>query len=190
MVPSPPIGSKLDGNQPLTLRNEKAKQGAGEAFTNEGAGGENYNTISYLAVSPHEKDVVYTGSDCGLVYVRVAPIGENITPPGVPESLVSSIEVSPLTRARPMAITRHVQRYGQHGLQDHRLRQNLDKAWRWHRPGRFHQSDQGRHKKVKGLFYAGAERGFMFLSMEEIPGTGCNSICPLSPLPTWPYTKK
>ena len=47
-------------------RNDKSKQGPGGVpFTNEGAGGENYNTISYVAESTIEKGTIWTGSDCG-----------------------------------------------------------------------------------------------------------------------------
>ena len=39
------------------------------AFTNEGAGGENYNTIYYIAESPHEEGVIYTGTDGGMMQI-------------------------------------------------------------------------------------------------------------------------
>jgi photosystem II stability/assembly factor-like uncharacterized protein len=51
-------------------RNEKSKQeDGGGPFTNEGAGGEVYNTLQYIAVSPHKSGVLWTGSDCGLVHI-------------------------------------------------------------------------------------------------------------------------
>ncbi|PHN05584.1 glycosyl hydrolase [Flavilitoribacter nigricans DSM 23189 = NBRC 102662] len=85
---------------PDLTRNDTTKQVAGGGpFTNEGAGGENYNTIYYLIESPLERGVLYAGSDCGLVHVT-RDNGENwqnITPPDLPESTVHSIEVSPHT---------------------------------------------------------------------------------------------
>ena len=42
-------------------RNEASKQGQGGGpFTNEGAGGENYNTVYYIIESVHEKGLLYT----------------------------------------------------------------------------------------------------------------------------------
>jgi hypothetical protein len=75
-----------------------AKQGLGGGpITNEGAGGENYNTIMYVAESPLEKGVIWTGSDCGLVHVTTdgGKSWKNVTPTGLPESLINSIELSP-----------------------------------------------------------------------------------------------
>lgn len=79
-------------------RNEKDKQGPGGGpYTNEGAGGENYNTISYLACSPHDAGVIWAGSDDGLVHLtrNGGESWENVTPKGMGETLVNSIEVSP-----------------------------------------------------------------------------------------------
>ena len=41
----------------------------GGPITNEGAGGEVYHTIYYIAESPHSKDVIYAGADDGLVHI-------------------------------------------------------------------------------------------------------------------------
>lgn len=83
---------------PDLTRNEKDKQGPGGVpFTNEGAGGENYNTISYLACSPHDAWVIWVGSDDGLVHVTrdEGQRWQNVTPPDLEEALINSIEVSP-----------------------------------------------------------------------------------------------
>ena len=51
-------------------RNEKNKHGEGGApFTNEAAGGENYNTIMSLAISKRDGDVIWAGTDDGLVHL-------------------------------------------------------------------------------------------------------------------------
>lgn len=79
-------------------RNDKSKQGVGgEPYTNEGAGGENYNTISYLAASPHQQGVLWVGSDCGLVHLTKDDGNNwsNVTPTNIGEALINTIEVSP-----------------------------------------------------------------------------------------------
>jgi photosystem II stability/assembly factor-like uncharacterized protein len=83
---------------PDLTRNEKEKQGKGGVpYTNEAVGAENYGTLAYVNESPHEKGVLYTGSDDG--YVHVTKDGgaswTNITPTGLQECLINAIEVSP-----------------------------------------------------------------------------------------------
>ncbi len=83
---------------PDLTRNDTTKQDVGGGpFTNEGAGGENYNTIYYLIESSLERGVMYAGSDCGLVHVTKdgGKNWSNITPPDLAESMIQSIEVSP-----------------------------------------------------------------------------------------------
>jgi photosystem II stability/assembly factor-like uncharacterized protein len=87
---------------PDLTRNEKEKQGTpGVPFTNEAVGAENYNLLSYIAESPHEKGVIYTGSNCGLVYITRdnCKTWQNITPLGLQECLINAIEVSPNDKA-------------------------------------------------------------------------------------------
>ncbi|MDH5608224.1 MAG: glycosyl hydrolase [Cyclobacteriaceae bacterium] len=83
---------------PDLTRNNPSQQGKGGIpYTNEGAGGENYGTLSYLTESPHEKGVIWTGSDDGLVYLT-RDNGQNwinVTPKGLKECLINAIEVSP-----------------------------------------------------------------------------------------------
>ncbi len=71
--------------------------GGGGPITNEGAGGENYHTIMYLAESPHDQNTLWVGTDDGLVHISKdgGAHWDNITPPGMEEGLVNSIEVSP-----------------------------------------------------------------------------------------------
>lgn len=83
---------------PDLTKNDTTKHGAGGyPFTNEGAGGENYNTISYMACSPHQAGVLWVGSDDGLVHLTKddGKNWKNITPPNIGEALINSIEVSP-----------------------------------------------------------------------------------------------
>jgi hypothetical protein len=83
---------------PDLTRNESEKHVPGGApYTNEAAGGEVYNTISYLAVSPHEEGTLYSGSDCGLVYLtrNGGETWKEITPPDLEECLINHIAISP-----------------------------------------------------------------------------------------------
>lgn len=82
---------------PDLTRNEVRKQGPGGGpFTNEGAGAEVYNTISYLAASPLDEQELWVGTDDGLVH-RSPDAGTswiNVTPPAMGEALINSLEVS------------------------------------------------------------------------------------------------
>ncbi len=87
---------------PDLTRNEKDKQAWGGApLTNEGAGGEVYNTIMYVAESPHEAGTIYVGTDDGLVHLTKdeGKTWQNITPPNIGEGIINAIEVSPHDKA-------------------------------------------------------------------------------------------
>jgi photosystem II stability/assembly factor-like uncharacterized protein len=87
---------------PDLTRNDKSKQAPGGApITNEGAGGEIYGTIYYVAESPHDAATLWVGTDDGLVQVTrdSGQSWTNVTPPGVGEALVNAIEVSSHDRA-------------------------------------------------------------------------------------------
>lgn len=149
---------------PDLTRNEESKQGPGGApITNEGAGGENYNTLSYVIESFHEKGVIYTGSDCGLVHITKdgGKTWENITPAGLPEGLIQSIEVSPHEKGTAFfAATRY--KFNDFSNMSFKTT-DYGKTWT--------KIDTGigdddflkvirEDKKVKDLLYGGAERGF------------------------------
>lgn len=92
------LGTTWEEASPDLTKNEKEKQGKGGGpYTNEAVGAENYGTIAYLIESPHEKGVMWTGSDDGLVHLTKdgGKTWENVTPKGLPETLVNAIEVSP-----------------------------------------------------------------------------------------------
>lgn len=83
---------------PDLTRNDVEKQGPGGGpITNEGAGGENYNTIFYFVESLHEAGTLWVGTDDGLVQLsRNGGVSWNdVTPEGVDDGLINSIEVSP-----------------------------------------------------------------------------------------------
>ena len=96
---------------PDLTRNQKEKQGKGGGpYTNEAVGAENYGTLAYVAESPHEKGVIWTGSDDGLVQVTRdgGATWKNVTPSGLAECLINAIEVSPFDKATAyIATTRY-----------------------------------------------------------------------------------
>ncbi|RLD93941.1 MAG: glycosyl hydrolase [Bacteroidetes bacterium] len=92
------MGNSWKEVSPDLTRNEKDKQGKGGGpHTNEAVGAENYGTLSYVAESPHEKGVIWAGSDDGLVHLT-RDGGDhwvNVTPKNLKECLINAIEVSP-----------------------------------------------------------------------------------------------
>ncbi len=92
------MGNSWKEVSPDLTRNDTAKQGKGGGpYTNEAVGAENYGTLSYVMESPHEKGVIWVGSDDGLVHLT-RDGGENwvnVTPKNLKECLVNAIEVSP-----------------------------------------------------------------------------------------------
>jgi len=92
------LGISWEEVSPDLTRNEKEKQGKGGGpYTNEAVGAENYGTISYVAESLHEKGVIWTGSDDGLVHLTRdgGENWQNVTPKALEECLINAIELSP-----------------------------------------------------------------------------------------------
>lgn len=92
------MGQTWTAVSPDLTRNEKEKQGKpGEPYTNEAVGAENYGTLAYIAESPHERGVIWTGSDDGLVQLTRdgGATWKNVTPKGLAECLINAIDVSP-----------------------------------------------------------------------------------------------
>lgn len=162
---------------PDLTRNDTTKQEVGGGpFTNEGAGGENYNTIYYLIESSLEKGVIYTGSDCGLVFVTRddGRTWTNVTPKDLPESLIQSIEVSPHD---PGTAYVSASRYKFNDFASYTYK-TTDYGKTWTKIATGIDADDfikviREDKKVKGLLYAGAERGF-YLSLDG--GTQWNRL--------------
>ncbi len=156
---------------PDLTRNDSTKHGPGGGpYTNEAAGGENYNTIMYLVASPHEQGLLYAGTDDGLVHItkNEGESWQNITPKGLPEGIINSIEVSPHDPATAY-IT--VMRYKAMDLKPYIFKTtNYGSSWKAITNG-----IQGDHtfvrvvradKKVPGLLYAGTETG-LYISWND-----------------------
>jgi hypothetical protein len=95
------LGITWKAVSPDLTKHDTTKMGiSGVPYTNEGAGGENYCTISYVALSENEKGVIYTGSDDGLVYLTKDGGNNwtNITPKSLDESLINAIDVSSVNK--------------------------------------------------------------------------------------------
>jgi photosystem II stability/assembly factor-like uncharacterized protein len=97
---------------PDLTRNDPSKQGrSGGPISYDITGVELYDTIFALAESPHEKGVIWAGTDDGLVQLTRdgGTTWENVTPKGFPEWIqVNSIEVSPHDKATAyLAATRY-----------------------------------------------------------------------------------
>ena len=149
---------------PDLTRNDTTKQGPGGGpITNEGAGGENYNTIYYLAASSHEEGVIYSASDCGLLFLTRdgGENWENITPNDLPETMIHAIEVSPHD---PGTVYFASTRYKFNDFKNYSYKSE-DYGQTWKKIGDDIQADDffkvvREDPRVPGLLYAGAERGF------------------------------
>ena len=79
-------------------RNDPAKQGRnGGPLTPENVGAEFYNTIFTIVESPHERGVIWVGSDDGLVHLSRddGASWANVSPPHKGEAMINAIELSP-----------------------------------------------------------------------------------------------
>jgi photosystem II stability/assembly factor-like uncharacterized protein len=105
------MGHSWQEISPDLTRNNPATLGvSGVPYTNEGAGGENYGTLAYVKIHPNEPGVIWTGSDDGLVHITRdgGKTWSNVTPAGLKETLIDSIEVSPHDNATAyIATTRY-----------------------------------------------------------------------------------
>ncbi|WP_273275231.1 VPS10 domain-containing protein [Maribacter polysiphoniae] len=164
-------GHSWDIISPDLTRNDKSKQGPGSGpYTNEAAGGENYNTVMYLVESPHEKGVLWAGSDDGLIHLTKdgGQNWTNVTPPNLREGIVNSIEVSPHDPATAYVV---VMRYKQMDLKPY-IFKTSDYGTNWYN---ITNGITGEHtfvrvvredKHKKGLLYAGTETG-LFISWDD-----------------------
>ncbi|HRX00236.1 MAG TPA: glycosyl hydrolase, partial [Cyclobacteriaceae bacterium] len=161
------MGVTWEEASPDLTRNEKAKQGKmGGPYTNEAVGAENYGTLAYVIESPSEKGVIWTGSDDGYVQVTRdnGKTWSNVTPKGLTECLVNSIEVSPhdpatayiaTTRYKFNDLTPGLYKTTDYG----KTWTNISKGIPYGAYTRVIREDTSR----KGLLYAGTETG-MYIS--------------------------
>ena len=164
-------GIKWEVISPDLTRNNKIQQvPGGTPFTNEAAGGENYNTLMSLSLSPHDPKVIWAGSDDGLIHIT-RDGGENwknVTPRGLKEGIINSIEVSPhdpatayitLMRYKFMDLMPYIFKTKDYGLNWELITDGIKGE---HTFVRVVRADP----KVPGILYAGTETGF-YISFDE-----------------------
>ncbi|WP_299519315.1 glycosyl hydrolase [Winogradskyella sp.] len=156
---------------PDLTKNEKDKHGPGGGpYTNEAAGGENYNTITALVESQHEEGVLYAGTDDGLLHITKdgGNTWNNITPKGITDGIINSIDISehnPTTayivvmRYKSLDLNSYIFKTTDYGKSWTKIVNGLDD------PNGFTRVVRA-DKKRKGLLYAGTETG-LFVSNDD-----------------------
>jgi len=156
---------------PDLTKNETDKHGPGGApFTNEAAGGENYNTITSLVESQHEEGVLYAGTDDGLLHITKdgGKSWKNITPSDISDGIINSIDISEHDPATTYVV---VMRYKSLDLNSYIFKTN-DYGQSWTKivnglddPNGFARVVRA-DKQRKGLLYAGTETG-IYVSIND-----------------------
>lgn len=156
---------------PDLTRDNKDQQGpGGKPYTNEAAGGENYNTIMSLVASSHEEGVIWAGSDDGRLHITKngGTNWSDVTPAGMKEGIINSIEVSPHDPAAAYIV---LMRYKFKDLAPYIYKTN-DYGTTW---TKITKGIEGKHtfprvvradKNKKGLLYAGTETG-LYMSWND-----------------------
>ena len=157
------MGQTWEEVSPDLSKDEDHRQGLGGGpYTNEAVGAENYGTISFVAESPHEAGVIWVTTDDGNVQLTRdnCQSWQNVTPKGLPDCLVNSIDVSPHDAATAyIATTRY--KFNDHTPALYKT-SNYGRTWTNISSGIPHgaftrvvREDTGR----KGLLFAGTETG-------------------------------
>ncbi len=156
---------------PDLTKNETEKHGPGGGpYTNEAAGGENYNTLTALVESLHEEGVLYAGSDDGLLHITKdgGQSWEDITPKGITDGIINSIDISqhnPATayvvvmRYKAMDLNSYIFKTSDYGQTWTKIVNGLDD------PNGFVRVVRA-DKKREGLLYAGTETG-LYVSNDD-----------------------
>jgi photosystem II stability/assembly factor-like uncharacterized protein len=104
-------GTSWEEASPDLTTDDDEKQGPGGGpITNEGAGGEIYGTIYYVADSRQDPGTLWAGSDDGVLHVTrdSGAHWEKVTPPSIGEAMINAIDVSPHDPATAyVAVTRY-----------------------------------------------------------------------------------
>jgi hypothetical protein len=156
---------------PDLSRNDSTKLVAsGGPITKDNTGVEYYATIFAAAESPYEKDLLWAGSDDGLIHVSTdgGKNWNNVTPKKLPEwAMINSIDVDPFNKGG-LYVAASLYKMGDY------------------RPYLYHTKDYGKtwevitngiapdhftrviraDRKVKGLLYCGTEFG-MYVSADD-----------------------
>ncbi|MBX2875901.1 MAG: glycosyl hydrolase [Saprospiraceae bacterium] len=154
----------------LTLNDTSLMQSSGGPITKDNTGVEYYCTIFAACESPYEKDLLWVGSDDGLVHVSkdAGKNWENVSPKGMPKyMMINSIDPDPFTEGGAyVAGTRY--KLGDYTPYLYRTK-DYGKTWKLITKG-----IDGEHftrvvradPKRPGLLYAGTETG-MYMSFDD-----------------------
>jgi len=164
-------GESWETISPDLTRNDSTKLGpSGGPITKDNTGVEYYCTIFAATESPYEKDLIWTGSDDGLIHVSKdgGENWENVTPQGMPEwMMINSIDADPFVKGGAyVAGTRYKM-----GDYEPYLYRTKDYGQTW---TKITNGIDGEHftrvvradPKRKGLLYAGTETG-MYVSFDD-----------------------
>jgi len=160
-------GLSWEAVSPDLTRNDKTKQKfAGGPITGDNTGVEVYGTIFAIAESPLKKDLLWVGSDDGLVHVSIDGGAEwrNVTPKNMPEwGTIRSLEPSSFDEGTAYLVA-----------EKHRLDDMTPYLWKTTDYGAtWKRIDAGLEERVylhtvredpgkEGLLYVGTEMGVMF----------------------------
>jgi len=173
---------------PDLTRNDTTKmKPTGGTLTKDNTSVEYYGTIFAFAESNLEKDIIWTGSDDGLVQVtkNAGKSWENVTPKAMPEwTMINSVEPHPFTKGGCYVAGT---RYKSDDFQPY-LYRTLDYGKTWIKITNGIAQDHFTRviradKSRQGLLYAGTERG-MYVSFDD----GANWQTLQLNLPTVPIT--
>jgi photosystem II stability/assembly factor-like uncharacterized protein len=164
-------GQSFTAISPDLTRNDTTKGGpSGGPITKDNTGVETYATVFTIAPSPRERDVIWTGSDDGLVHVTRdgGASWQNVTPRGVPAfATISLIEASPFDAATAYVAA---QNYRQDDFAPYIFR-TADYGRTWTRitdgiPARHFIRVVREDPARRGLLYAGGEFG-VYVSFDD-----------------------
>ena len=154
----------------LTTNDPEKQKTSGGPITQDNTGVEYYCTIFAACESPYEKDLLWTGSDDGLIHVSRdgGQTWNNVTPKNMPEwMMINSVEPDPFVKGGLyIAGTRY--KLGDYTPYLYKT-EDYGKSWKLITKGidKLHFTRVVRaDPKRKGLLYAGTETG-MYVSFDD-----------------------
>jgi photosystem II stability/assembly factor-like uncharacterized protein len=164
-------GQTWEQISPDLTTNDKTKQApSGGPITKDNTSVEYYCTIFTAIQSPYEKDLLWTGSDDGLIHVSrdAGKSWENVTPAAAPKWIMwNSIEADPFQKGAVYAVGT---KYKSDDFTPYIYKtEDYGKTWKLITNGigrtDFARVVRADHKR-KGLLYAGTEYG-MYISFDD-----------------------
>ena len=154
----------------LTRNDPKTLGPSGGPITKDNTGVEYYGTIFAAVESPYEKDLIWTGSDDGLIHITRdgGKTWQNVTPKNMPEwMMINAFEVDPFVKGGAY-FAGTLYKKGDYKPYIYKT-ENYGKSWKLIVNG-IGEEDFTRvvraDPKRKGLLYAGTENG-MYISFND-----------------------